>query len=53
MNADGGPSTINAEYRVRSLEDPGYLGMLLTTSADMDLGWKKEVGLSSAKLNST
>jgi hypothetical protein len=31
----GDPGMINAEEPRRSLEDPGYLGMLLTASADM------------------
>jgi hypothetical protein len=36
----GDPGIINAEEPRRSLEDAGYLGMLLTASADMASGWE-------------
>jgi hypothetical protein len=34
----------------RSLEDRSYLGMLLTTSADMVKGWKMMLSLSSERI---
>jgi hypothetical protein len=41
----GDPGWINARFSRRSLEDPDYLGMLLTTSADM----KKECKTAHAQ----